>query len=316
MLSGTPASGDVGTTAGIVISVSDGQQHTTSLAAFSITVATAAPANRAPTITGTPRTSITVGTAYSFQPVGSDPDGNTLLYSIQGKPTWLSFSTTTGRLSGTPAIANVGTSARMTITVSDGTLTASLPAFTLQVVAAVNLPPVITGGAATSATVGQLYSFQPSASDPEGKTLTFSITNKPSWATFNTATGLLSGTPTAGDVGTVTGIVIGVSDGTTIASLSAFAIAVTQTATGSVTLNWEAPTTNTDDSALSNLAGYRITYGRSQTTLDQSINVTNAGLTTYLVPNLSSGTWFFAMYAYTTTGAESDASNVAQKSVP
>jgi len=85
--------------------------------------------------------------------------------------------------------------------------------------------------------------------------------------------------------------------------------------TGSVTMNWEAPTQNTDNSTLTNLAGYRITYGRSQTTLDQTINVTNPGLTTYVVPNLSSGTWYFAMYAYTQTGAESDASNVATKSV-
>ena len=67
--------------------------------------------------------------------------------------------------------------------------------------------------------------------------------------------------------------------------------------------------------ALTNLAGYRITYGRSASTLDQSINVTNPGLTTYVVPNLGSGTWYFAMYAYTSTGAESDASNVATKTV-
>jgi hypothetical protein len=315
MLSGSPASGNVGTTSGIVISVSDGQQHTTSLAAFSITVATAAPTNRAPTITGTPGTSVTAGKAYSFQPVGSDPDGNTLTYSIQGKPTWLNFSTTTGKLSGTPTAANLGSS-RMTITVSDGTLSASLPAFTLQVVAAANLPPIITGVATTTATVGQAYSFQPTASDPEGATLTFSITNKPSWASFNTTTGKLSGTPAAADVGTATGIVIGVSDGSAIASLSAFTIQVIQTATGSATLTWVAPTANTDDSPLSNLAGYRITYGRTQGALDQSIDITNPGLTTYVVPNLNSGTWYFAMYAYSSAGAESDASNVAQKTIP
>ncbi len=313
MLSGTPASNNVGTTSGIVISVSDGTE-TVSLPAFAITVATTAPVNRAPTITGTPGTSVNVGQVYNFRPTGSDPDGNTLQWTITGKPSWLSFSATTGRLTCTPTAANVGSS-RMTITVSDGTLSASLPAFTLMVNAAANLPPVISGAPLTTATVGQAYTFTPIASDPEGATLTFSILNKPSWLTFNTTNGQLSGTPQAGDVGTFSAITISANDGNALGSLAAFSIVVTQAATGSVTLNWEAPTQNTDNSTITNLAGYRITYGRSQSTLDQSINVTNPGLTTYVVPNLGTGTWYFAMYAYTSTGAESDASNVASKTV-
>jgi len=312
-LSGTPATGNVGVTSGIIISVSDAT-HRTPLPAFSITVSAAAPVNRPPTITGTPATSVTVGGAYNFQPVGSDPDGNTLVYSITGKPTWLNFSTTTGRLTGTPAAANVGTSS-MTISVSDGTVMASLPTFSLTVVAAANLPPVISGAPITTVTAGQAYSFQPTASDPEGATLTFSVTNKPTWATFNTTNGRLSGTPAAADVGSVSGIVISASDGTNSASLAAFAISVTQVATGSVTLDWQAPTQNTDDSPLTNLAGYRITYGRTQSVLDQSVTVANPGLTTYVVPNLATGTWYFAMYAYTSAGAESDASNIAMKTV-
>jgi hypothetical protein len=313
MLSGTPASNNVGTTSGIVISVSDGTE-TVSLPAFSLTVATTAPANRAPTISGTPRTSVTVGQAYTFRPTASDPDGNTLQYTITGKPSWLNFSATTGQLSGTPTAANVGSS-RMTITVSDGTLSASLAPFTLQVNAAANLPPIVSGAPLTVATVGEAYTFTPTASDPEGATLTFSILNKPSWLNFNTTNGQLSGTPSAGDVGTFSAITISASDGTALGSLAAFSIVVSAAATGSVTLNWEAPTQNTDNSTLTNLAGYRITYGRSASTLDQSINVTNPGLTTYVVPNLGTGTWYFAMYAYTSTGAESDASNVATKTV-
>jgi hypothetical protein len=313
MLSGTPASGNVGTTTGIVITVSDAT-HQTSLAAFSISVSASAPANRAPTITGTPATSVTVGNAYNFQPVGADPDGNTLTYSIQGKPTWATFSATTGRLSGTPAAANVGSS-NVTISVSDGTLSASLPTFTLAVVAAANRPPVITGTPLGTATVGQLYSFTPTASDPEGATLTFAITNKPGWITFNTTNGMISGTPAAGDVGTASGIVISANDGSAISSLGAFAIVVTQIANGSATLNWVAPTENTDNSPLTNLAGYRLTYGRSATQMDQSVNISNAGLTTYTVNNLATGTWYFALYAQASTGAESDASNTASKTI-
>jgi hypothetical protein len=313
MLSGTPASNNVGTTSGIVISVSDGTE-TASLAAFSITVATTAPANRAPTISGTPGTSVTVGQTYTFRPTGSDPDGNTLQYSITGKPSWLSFSATTGRLNGTPTAADVGSS-RMTITVSDGTLSASLPAFTLQVNAAANLPPVLTGSPLTAATVGTPYSFTPNATDPEGATLTFSIVNKPSWLTFSSSNGSLNGTPSAADVGTVSGIVISANDGSALGSLAPFAIVVAQIANGSATLTWLPPTENTDNSPLTDLSGYRLTYGRSQTSMDQSVDITNAGLTTYTVNNLASGTWYFALYARASSGAESDASNVATKAI-
>jgi hypothetical protein len=59
-------------------------------------------ANRAPSISGTPPTTATVGRAYSFTPTASDPDGQVLKFSINWKPAWASFSKTTGRLSGTP----------------------------------------------------------------------------------------------------------------------------------------------------------------------------------------------------------------------
>jgi hypothetical protein len=313
-VSGTPGAGNVGSTGPIVITVSDGEEIDS--LQFTITVSsTPPPANRAPTITGTPATSVTAGSAYSFQPVGSDADGNTLTYSIQNRPSWATFSATTGRLSGTPGTANVGTSARITISVSDGTATASLPSFTIQVNAPANRAPVISGTPLLSILVLLPYSFQPSASDPDGNTLTFSIQNRPSWATFNTATGRLSGTPGLLDIFTFTNIRISVSDGTATASLPAFDLSVLQGATGSATVSWTAPTTNTDGSALTNLAGYRIAYGRDQDSLDQSASINNAGATTYTIDGLSQGTWHFAVIAVNSAGAESDRSNIGSKTI-
>ncbi len=185
-----------------------------------------------------------------------------------------------------------------------------------------NLPPNITGAPTISGNpsngvlVGAAYSFQPSASDPDGNTLTFSITNKPAWAAFNTANGQLSGTPAAGDVASYAGIVISVSDGTAIASLPAFTLAVTQTASGTAQVNWTPPTTNTDGSALTDLAGYRVVYGRTSNSLEQSASLNNAGLTSYTVNNLTSGRWFFAVYAVNSQGVESDISNIASKTIP
>jgi phage-related minor tail protein len=278
-------------------------------------VGATAPANRAPTITGTPATSATVGRTYSFQPVGSDADGNTLTYSIQNQPSWATFSSTTGRLRGTPTSSNVGTSARITITVSDGTATASLASFTIQVNAAANRAPTISGTPLLSLVVGTLYSFQPSASDADGNTLTFSITNKPAWATFNTSTGQLSGTPTLLDILSFPGIVISVSDGTAVASLPAFGITVLAFANGSATVGWSAPTENTDETPLNDLTMFKVVYGRSAGSLDQTLEVTNASATSATVNNLAPGLWFFAVRALNAQGIESADSNVETKLV-
>jgi hypothetical protein len=108
-------------------------------------------------------------------------------------------------------------------------LSASLPAFDL-VVDNVNDAPVITGTPTTSVDQDVAYSFTPTATDADvGDVLTFSIANKPNWASFDEATGVLSGTPTHDDVGTTTGIVISVSDGVLSASLPAFNLEVVET---------------------------------------------------------------------------------------
>ncbi len=314
-LTGTPAASNVGSFSNIIVSVSDGKASA-SLAAFAITVQAAA--NRAPTISGTPATTAKVGNAYSFTPTASDADsGDTLGFSIQNKPNWATFTASTGRLSGTPTAA--GSFGNIIISVSDGKASASLKAFTITVSGSTTPPsngaPTISGTPATSVTVGNSYSFQPTASDPEGATLAFSIANKPGWATFNTTTGRLSGTPTA--AGTTSNIVISVSDGTNSVSLPAFSIAVNAApATGSATLSWVAPTQNTDGSTLSDLAGYRIVYGTSSSALNQTISISNPSVTSYVIDGLASGTWHFAVKAYTSTGAESSQSNVASKTIP
>jgi trimeric autotransporter adhesin len=224
-LSGTPAAADLGTSAPIVISVSDGKE-TASLPAFTITVTAAAPP--APSISGTPATHATVAKSYMFRPSASDAGGTKLTFSILAKPPWASFSATTGQLSGMPAAGNVGSYPGILISVTNGSETASLPAFTIDVTSAPPPPPpTISGTPATAVEVGQTYSFQPGASDAAGGTLTFSIAGKPSWAAFDTTTGRLTGTPTAANAGSYAGIVISVADGASSASLPAFSIAVT-----------------------------------------------------------------------------------------
>ena len=267
--------------------------------------------NRAPTIVGSPQTSIGAGVAYSFAPSATDADGDTLGFTITNKPNWATFNTATGRLSGTPTVA--ATHVGIVIRVSDGKATASLPAFTLMVMSA-NRAPTISGAPTTSLNSGASYSFTPTAADADGDALTFNIANKPAWATFNTSTGQLSGTPTVANVGTYAGIVISVSDGKTTTSLPSFAISVNQVSNGRATLSWMPPTTNTDDSALTNLSGFRVYYGTNANALTQTIDIQNASISSYVVDDLSPATWFFAVKAIA-DGIESDFSTVVSKTI-
>jgi Putative Ig domain len=253
---------------------------------------------------------------YAFTPNASDPNGNALTYSITNRPSWATFNASSGRLAGTPTSANVGTYSNIVIRVSDGQATAQLPAFAIVVSSAPNRPPVISGAPPTSVTPGSVYAFQPTASDPDGNPLTFSITNAPSWATFNATTGRLQGTPSAADVGTYNNIVIRVSDASASTGLPAFGIMVVVVATGSATVSWTPPTTNTDGSPLTNLAGYRVRWGPAAGNYPNSVTLNNAGLTSYVVGNLVPGTYYFVVTALNSTGAESQVSNMASKTIP
>jgi len=276
-------------------------------------------------ISGSPATSVVAGQAFAFKPSASDSDKRKVTFSIAHKPSWANFDTATGELSGKPAAASVGKYAGIVIEASDGWRRAYLPAFSITVTAAktpvTSAPaPTITGTPATTDTAGSPYSFQPKASGPTGDTLSFSVQNKPSWASFSIATGLLSGTPAHTQTGTYANIVVSVSDGKSSAALPAFSIVVQPpagitTSTGSAVVNWTPPTQNTDGTPLTNLAGIRIYYGTTAANLTQSVQLA-ASQTSATISNLAAGTWYFAGAVFTTSGAQSAMSSVVNASVP
>jgi hypothetical protein len=305
-LSGTPSSSQVATYSNIVISVTDGTQ-TSSLPAFSIKVTAAL------TISGNPPTQVTAGAAYSFTPTTNASSSTALTFSIQNKPSWATFNTATGMLSGTPASSQVATYSNIGISVTNGTQTSSLPAFSIKVAAPSALS--ISGTPPSAVNVGSLYNFTPTVSNPGGGTLTFSIQNKPAWASFNGANGQLTGTPAAASAGTYSNIIISVSDGTNNAALPGFSIAVNQVSNGSATLTWTPVTQNTNGTTLTDLAGYKVFYGTSANAMNTVVTLANPSLTTYLVTNLSFGTWYFGVAAYASDGTQSALSNVGSKTI-
>ena len=178
-----------------------------------------------------------------------------------------------------------------------------------------NTKPTISGTPPATTLEGQSYDFRPKASDADGDRLTFSIANKPAWANFDSATGRLYGTPGPGTSGSYGNIVISVSDGKVQSSLSAYTLTVQQVALGSATLSWNPPTQNTDGSALTDLAGYKIYYGKSSANPDKVITITSAGITRYVIENLTAATWYFSMTSYNSTGVESSRSTAVSKTI-
>jgi len=284
------------------------------VAAFALLSSPWIAAHAAPVLSGSPTTQVVVAHYYAFQPAVVDP-GKKVTFGIRNKPYWAQFDSTTGRLAGTPYPATVGTFSNIVISASDGSGSASLYPFSITVKPLPAVPPKISGTPAGSVTAGQTYSFQPSASDPNGLRMVFAINGKPAWAAFDTTTGRLTGTPGAANVGTYPNITVTVYDGYLKAALPTFSIVVQSAsgtptpvptpATGSATLSWTPPVENSDGSVLTNLAGYHLYYGTTADNLNQTATVSNAGLTRYVLDSLATETWYFSMTAYNSAGTES-----------
>jgi hypothetical protein len=85
----------------------------------SVAVPAPATVNRAPTITTASTAVARVGETYDYQPVASDPDGDTLRFTANNLPPWASMDPNTGRITGTPGENDLGEYEAITIVVAD-----------------------------------------------------------------------------------------------------------------------------------------------------------------------------------------------------
>jgi Fibronectin type III domain len=74
---------------------------------------------------------------------------------------------------------------------------------------------------------------------------------------------------------------------------------------GSITLHWLPPTENVDGTPLANLAGFDIHYGTASGNYTHTISVANPGIATYVVDDLTPGTYYFSVAAVNDQGTES-----------
>ncbi|MBA7548748.1 hypothetical protein ES705_41214 [subsurface metagenome] len=129
--------------------------------------------NQAPVITSDPVTVATVGVAYSYNVNATDPDGDTLTYSLDLKPSGMTINSANGLIKWTPTAKG---DHPVVVKVSDGSLSIT-QSFTIKVstLPPVNQAPVIYSTPVTTATVGVTYVYDVNATDPNGDTLTYSL---------------------------------------------------------------------------------------------------------------------------------------------
>jgi len=89
--------------------------------------------NEPPSIQGIPETKVLVGENYIFTPQASDPDGDSLTFSVQNLPSWADFNTNTGEVNGWPDRTESGDFLDILISVSDGSASSTLAGFDIAV---------------------------------------------------------------------------------------------------------------------------------------------------------------------------------------
>jgi len=251
VLSGTPTNSNVGNHS-IVLKATDGDS-TVATQSFTIAVSNL---NDAPTVTSAADITADAGSSYSYTFAANDVDsGDTLTYAASTLPSWLSFNTGSGVLSGTPANSDAGNHSIVLKATDSGGLVAT-QSFTLLVTRAGNNPPTITSSEITTATEDATYSYTFVADDADsGDTLAYLATTKPAWLSFNATTGVLSGTPTNSDVGSHS-VVLTATDSQDTTVLHSFTVTVSNTNDSPVVTTSGVTSVNED-------AAYSYTFGAS-----------------------------------------------------
>jgi large repetitive protein len=175
-------------------------------------------------------------TTASFTAIASDPDipVQVLSFGLSGAPSGATIDVTTGAFSWTPGETQGPASYTFTVIVSDGTLSDSQEV-TINV-NEVNSQPSLSAIANQTASEHTAFtSTTPSASDSDipTNTLTFSASGLPGWASINSETGVITGTPGESDGGTSNTIIVTVQDnGSPVMSASqTFTLSVLETNT-------------------------------------------------------------------------------------
>lgn len=315
----TPAAMQLGSNA-VTLVVSDGSL--TAIQSYTVTVT----ANRAPSIQSIPVTTGSEGTAYSYAVVATDPDGDTITYSLRVAPAGMTLSAA-GVISWTPTYIQAGTHI-VTVRVTDAKSFYTDHAFVVTV-ADVEQPPTITSTPPSFCLIGTTYSYQVTATDPGGLPLTYSFDTAPAGMTVS-STGLINWIPSTNGSYPVT---VRVSNGT-YAATQPFTVSVATAPATPVLIPQSGSNTGCTTSTAHTLAWNAVSVpdgdpAQYYVQLDTVATFNSANLkqsnwvsgTTWTTPVISNATWYWrvksrdslhpaAESAYSATGSFSDSNEV------
>jgi len=153
------------------------------------------PNNLTPVLQAIGDKSVDENVILTFNITATDPEGDPITYSAQGLPSGATFSGQT--FTWTPSYSQAG-SYSVTFRASDGN---SMDSETITItVSNVNRAPVLGAISDQSVNENTLLSFSVNATDPDGQTLTYSVTGLPSGAALASQT--FTWTPTYNQAGT------------------------------------------------------------------------------------------------------------------
>jgi trimeric autotransporter adhesin len=183
-----------------------------------------------------------------------------------------------------------------------------------------------TGGSASQSVTVTVSAAPPTVSLSAGpasvarggsSTLTWTSTNATACTASGGWTGSLAtgGAKATGAINATTTYTLSCAGTGGTATQSAIVAVTTSSTGGTATVTWVPPTINTDGTPVTNLSGYTIYYGNSQSDLTQSAVVSGAATLSYEITGLASGTWYFAVAADAADGTQSAMSNVGSKTL-
>jgi RHS repeat-associated protein len=157
--------------------------------------------NHPPVFSGTPPAVGAVNNLYEYAPTVTDPDGDTLAFSLATAPAGMAIDPVSGTILWTPTAAEVGPQA-VTIVASDGRGGVTPLSFTVTVgTTPLNHPPIFVTTPVAMALAGAPYTYTAQALDPDGDPLTYFLTAAPAGMAIDPVSGAITWSPAAADAG-------------------------------------------------------------------------------------------------------------------
>lgn len=153
--------------------------------------------NDAPKITSVPNTILQLSESFSYTVEAEDIDLDTLVFGLEKSPDGMTIDSATGVIQWTPSAAD---SYNVTVVVSDGVFT-DTQVFQIIVNPLDAAPPTITSMPVLEAIVGQQYTYDLLADDPEGGAVRYSLEIAPSGMQIDEVSGSISWVPNVTQVG-------------------------------------------------------------------------------------------------------------------